>query len=243
MMKTDDQLITLSVIVPCYNVAQYLHNFLCCTEKQWGRHDDYEVIFVNDGSTDATPDILQRFVDRDPRHRLLINQQNGGVSAARNAGIDAARGTWIGFADPDDLIADGAYAYLMDHFLDPETDLLSFEWQGVEEDEMVGSRHDLSLQKENSVVWSGLSNNCKHLIQSAWQCIYRKQVIDTYSIRFNTSLTNTEDVLFNAIILSKNIRVKCLGTKCYYHVIHPYSTTHSLNQEKLKSHIYGATSA
>lgn len=82
----------LSVIVPCYNVAQYLEGFLACLDKQWGEHDHYEVVFVNDGSTDSTPSLLAEYVAADTRHRVLISQANQGVSGARNAGMKVARG-------------------------------------------------------------------------------------------------------------------------------------------------------
>ena len=80
----------LSVIVPCYNVAQYLEGFFACLDKQWGEHDHYEVVFVNDGSTDRTPSLLAEYVAADTRHRVLINQANQGFSGARNAGIQVA---------------------------------------------------------------------------------------------------------------------------------------------------------
>ncbi len=235
-MTNSDRHITLSVIVPCYNVARYLADFFRCIEKQWGEHDDYEVIFVDDGSTDGASELLRSFVARDPRHRVLISQRNAGVSAARNAGIDAARGEWIGFADPDDLIADGAYAYLMDHFLCKDTDMVSFEILWVDENQSA----DFKPQDKPSVIWEGNSRGFGKVLFSACQCIYCKAVIEQFNIRFCASISSAEDTLFNAQLMATGLRLKHTDFNCYYYVQHHDSTTHALDIDRLRRLISNA---
>ena len=163
----------LSVIVPCYNVAQYLEGFLACLDKQWGEHDNYEVVFVNDGSTDSTPSLLAEYVAADTRHRVLINQENQGLSGARNAGMKVARGEWITFPDPDDLLVDGAYGYVMEHFLDDSIDVLSFKYLSVNENESC----NLNRLMGDSVLWEGRASHKKgHLTPNVWAYIYRRSV-------------------------------------------------------------------
>ena len=80
---------TVSIILPCYNVAPYLDKCLESLVRQtW---EDLEIICVNDGSTDDTPAVLRGWAGRDARIRV-IDRENGGLSAARNTGLDAARG-------------------------------------------------------------------------------------------------------------------------------------------------------
>lgn len=93
--------VSVSIIVPCYNVAAYLDQ---CMESLAGQSmEDIEIICVNDGSSDHTAEILREWRDRDGRVRV-IDRKNSGVSAARNSGMEEAAGKYIGFVDPDDVV-------------------------------------------------------------------------------------------------------------------------------------------
>ncbi|MCL2399553.1 MAG: glycosyltransferase [Defluviitaleaceae bacterium] len=91
----------ISVIVPVYNVAEYLSR--CINSILDQSYQMLEIILVNDGSTDESGTICNNFSEEDNRIKV-IHQENAGVSAARNAGLDVAQGEWIGFVDPDDWI-------------------------------------------------------------------------------------------------------------------------------------------
>jgi len=100
----------LSVVVPVYNVESYLSR---CLDSILGQTYPFlEVILVNDGSKDASGSICDRYAEQDPRVRV-IHKENGGLSSARNAGINAATGTYITFVDSDDWIEADGYAHLM----------------------------------------------------------------------------------------------------------------------------------
>lgn len=100
----------LSIIIPIYNVAEYLDNTVRSVLAQ--TFQDFELILVDDGSTDGSGDICDRFAQADSRIRV-IHQKNAGVSAARNTGLDAAQGEFIGWVDSDDLIEPDMYAHLL----------------------------------------------------------------------------------------------------------------------------------
>ena len=100
----------ISVVVPIYNVEAYLAECLESLAGQTVR--DLEVIMVDDGSTDSSAAIAERFAARDGRFRL-IRQANGGLSAARNTGIDAAGGELLAFVDSDDALPPNAYELLL----------------------------------------------------------------------------------------------------------------------------------
>lgn len=101
----------VSVIVPAYNAEKYLAECLHSIADQ--TMDDFEVIVVNDASTDSTPEIIRRFASEDSRFRLLT-VTHGGLSHARNAGIDAAQGEYICFVDADDCCRPTMLARLLD---------------------------------------------------------------------------------------------------------------------------------
>ena len=99
----------ISIIVPVYKVENYLQKCMDSILAQTFR--DFELILVDDGSPDRCPELCDAAAEKDSRIRV-IHQKNGGLSAARNAGLDAARGEWIGFADSDDTIEPEMYEIL-----------------------------------------------------------------------------------------------------------------------------------
>ena len=100
----------ISVIVPIYNTGNYLER--CVTSIINQTYPNLEIILVNDGSTDASPLIMDRLKKRDKRI-LVINQENGGQSSARNAGLDKASGDYIAFVDSDDYVDEHMYEKML----------------------------------------------------------------------------------------------------------------------------------
>ena len=101
----------LSVIVPVYNTEKYLRE--CINSILAQTFTDFELILVNDGSTDGSGAICDEYADKDPRIRV-IHQQNGGITVARKSGVRAARGEYVTFVDSDDWIDQEMYATMLD---------------------------------------------------------------------------------------------------------------------------------
>ena len=99
----------ISIIVPVYNAEKYLSRCIDSILRQ--TFADFELILVNDGSSDKSKEICEKYLESDPRIKL-INQENSGVSAARNTGLDNASGEYIGFVDSDDFIEKNMYEEL-----------------------------------------------------------------------------------------------------------------------------------
>ena len=107
----------ISVIVPVYNVEEYLEE--CLDSIQCQTYSNIEVILVNDGSTDHSQDICERYCKQDPRFRL-INQANKGLSGARNRGMTESKGEFITFVDSDDVLKDDMLEQLLKHMTSEE---------------------------------------------------------------------------------------------------------------------------
>ena len=114
----------INIIVPVYNTATYLPQCLDSLVNQTYR--DIEIICVNDGSTDNSPDILKAYAERDSRI-LVIHQENLGLSDARNKGLESARGEWVMFVDSDDWIGTDCCKTLLSH-TDKQTDVCLFSY-------------------------------------------------------------------------------------------------------------------
>ena len=101
----------ISVIMPVYNTSQYLRRSIESVLNQ--TYKDFELICINDGSTDNSLEILQEYATHDPRIKI-INQENKGLSGARNSALEIAQGEWITFVDSDDFITNNFIGNLYD---------------------------------------------------------------------------------------------------------------------------------
>ncbi|MDR2888319.1 MAG: glycosyltransferase [Lachnospiraceae bacterium] len=112
----------ISIIIPVYNAKEYLSR--CLTSVCGQTYQELEIICVDDGSTDGSGEVVDRFAETDPRIRV-IHQKNGGESHARNIGLQASSGEYIGFMDCDDWIEPDMYATLLGNMLEKEVDLVA----------------------------------------------------------------------------------------------------------------------
>lgn len=110
----------ISIIIPIYNVEKYLDRCINSVINQ--TLTDIEIILINDGSTDKSLEICNKYAERDERI-ILINQNNLGASVARNKRLDIAKGYWIGFIDRDDYIEHNMYEILYDNAIKNNVDI------------------------------------------------------------------------------------------------------------------------
>ena len=122
----------ISVIIPVYNAEKYLEKCLNSVIKQTLK--DIEIICINDGSTDGSLNILQKYSEKDKRF-IIIDQKNSGQSVARNKGLSVAKGEFIGFVDSDDWIDDDFYEKLYDAAIEYKADIAAGNILRVNENE------------------------------------------------------------------------------------------------------------
>ena len=118
----------ISLILPLYNAVKYLKPCLDSVTAQ--TFDDFECLCVNDGSTDGTVAIVQKYIQKDKRF-VLLNKQNGGVSDARNFGLQTANAPYVAFLDQDDLLHPQALEVLYALILEYKTDIAGFAFRAV----------------------------------------------------------------------------------------------------------------
>ena len=120
---------SISIIVPCYNVEEFLNETIECILNQ--TYQDWELLLVNDGSKDFTPQICDEYANKDKRIKV-IHKENGGLVSARNAGYDAAIGDWHMYLDGDDWIDINTCEKLM-FYLSRHTDVDIVFWKCIQE--------------------------------------------------------------------------------------------------------------
>ncbi len=195
----------ISVIIPVYKCEKYL---VQCIESVLSQtFQDFELILVDDGSPDSSPQICDEYAKKDARIQV-IHKENGGVSSARNEGIKVAKGEYITFIDSDDYVdaemVEHLYRYAKEHLTDIVVSGLVMEkWSN-------GEITEKSIYKiENSKLY-----NPKELLQEwgqefpdicmcgPWCKLYKSEIIKNNKILFDTSLNCGEDTYFNLDILA-----------------------------------------
>lgn len=184
----------LSVIVPVYNVEEYLD--CCCQSILRSTFRDFELILVNDGSTDHSYDIASRIAESD-RRVVLLTQQNAGLSAARNTGMAHARGEYIIFVDSDDWIEPECLASLYENIRTQQSDI------GCCQIQYVNSRNERSISKratdKSSIAGSEILKDVleiNHFPTSACGKIYSRKFLNQNNLSFRSGIVN-EDTLFS----------------------------------------------
>ena len=120
----------LSIIIPVFNAEETVEKTLCSLAEQLS--SEVEVVIVDDGSTDATPEILSRFAQNVGNSIRLIRQDNAGAAAARNTAIANAKGDYLAFADADDRFCENAIDTIL-KAVENDADIVGWDWQNVDE--------------------------------------------------------------------------------------------------------------
>lgn len=214
----------VSIIVPVYNKAEFLERGIQSLLDQ--TLDDIEVILVNDGSTDQSLEILTRFQGADGRV-LVINQPNGGVSRARNAGLRLARGTYIGFMDPDDWVEEDMYRSMLELARSTES-MICFCNFYLEGD---GKRSPILLEGlprtlDREEILSLLILNMlsadprrlykKEVMGSVFRLLIKKEYLDQQALCFTPDLVYMEDLVFTLGLLA-SVNQVAIDQGIHYH--------------------------
>lgn len=186
-----------SVVIPVFDVAEYLADFLASLDAQGELLPD-DILFIDDGSTDDSAAIVERWIDAKHPHAQLIRTTNGGVSAARNRGLDAARGDWVLFLDPDDVLAPGYFAalgaFVAKH---PTVDLVATNLMRLKEpDHRMRNNHPLRFRFAGGTRVAELADDV--FIMNAASVAFPSTAVRTSGARFRTGLHASEDALFVA---------------------------------------------
>lgn len=184
----------LSIIIPAYNAEKYISDCLDSILKL--KIQDVEIIVINDGSTDCTKDIVNKYITIDSRIKQLI-VSNGGVSKARNIGIENAVGKNLMFLDADDYFEDACFDLLLDVLQNKSYDFTAFARTILETNNNAYDQLFLFEGAENGnkddidfiMYADSLFNEC-------WGKIYKKSIIEKYNIRFPSNVRIGEDVMF-----------------------------------------------
>lgn len=223
----------ISVIIPMYNSQDYIGQCLRSVISQTYRN--LEVLVIDDGSTDKSVEICQSYCQKDKRIRLLL-QEHGGVSVARNRGLDTAKGAYLFFLDSDDMIHPLLLEEMARHMGQSGTKLVFCKYMRLEEGRMGEVFHKLSapLAKQDEGKWEaaevGMGNSkfykrhSGELLGIGGKLIEKERIGE---LRFDKSIKRGEDTFFLHELFSEKLWVGYFHHSWYYCRIRPDSLSHS----------------
>ena len=219
----DDSIIKFSIIIPVYNVEKFLPECLDSIIAQ--TFSDFEVICMNDGSTDNSLEILQKYANKDSRFKV-ISQENQGQGIARNKAIDIAQGRYLLFVDPDDFIEPNTLEKIYEKFQQTDVDIIQFNFSTCKENGRHSSIKSFKKRmhkefhysiKDNEIYnWRNIKKkNLEEMSLCVWDKAYKMNLIKANNIRLAPN-KHGEDHIFS--ISSNLLADKILYiNKAFYH--------------------------
>ena len=160
----------ISIIIPVYNVAHYLEKSIGSVYNQGLLENEFEVIIVDDGSTDDSLIVTQNFT-KEKNNVLIVSQKNKGLGGARNTGIENAKGDYILFLDADDWILPNVLPNIIEIASENQLEILEFGAQGIDLDGTI--KYD--IRKKSNLIMNGIDYyNSVRYMNSACNKIYKK---------------------------------------------------------------------
>lgn len=224
----------LSVIVPVYNAEAFLARCLDSLLNQ--DVEDYEIVCVNDGSTDNSGTILKDYKRVHPQVITLVEQDNQGLPAARNAGMAVAKGNQITFCDSDDYVIPGAYGYILKTFWKEGVDVLKFN--SITVDQYVQKEWKETNDVRGKVLYEG--RGLRYVVERTpnfsfvWSYIYDSAFLSRNQITFR-SIRQCEDVAFNLDVYICNPYVIQVSSNIYRYTISDGQITRVREPHRMRS--------
>lgn len=201
-----------SVIIPVYNAKETLRR---CLDSLVGQQfSNYELLLINDGSTDGSDAICREYASTYSCVRYFA-KENGGVSSARNLGLEQAKGEYILFVDSDDYVSADYFATLSSALKNDTADLLMFGYSnfgGVSTEWDTGEFYEDS---EIGIAERVSSTVQQYLFSSLWSKVFKKQIIEQYNMRFGNDLAIGEDQAFIFTYAMHICSISSLGNHLY----------------------------
>ena len=207
----------VSIIVPIYNAEQYLRRCVDSILNQ--EYTDFELLLVNDGSTDASGDICEEYGDRDPRV-IVIQKENTGVSDSRNRALDRARGKYLQFLDSDDWITPDATRLFVRAAEEYGCDMVISDFYRVV-GERLSTKGDIEeegvLTREEFAAHM-MENPADFYYGVLWNKLYRRNIVEEHNLRMDTDINWCEDFMFNLEYIRYAKVFYALHAPIYYYV-------------------------
>jgi glycosyltransferase involved in cell wall biosynthesis len=217
----------LSILVPAYNVENTLEKCIVSLEKQDIPADSYEVVIVNDGSTDNTLALANGLAEQYPNIRI-ISQENKKLSGARKTGVENASGEYLLFIDSDDYLRANCLSYLLDKMRTSQLDILAFDFEAVD---MTGKSlpQKIRPQKPGPILSGTDFLFSKYMTNALWSNVFRRELFENKEIVLQEGINKAEDKLVTYQVFYYARKVQYIPNRLYYYVSNPQSICNTMS--------------
>lgn len=234
-----------SVIVPVYNVEKYI---LECLQSVCAQtFHDYEIILVDDGSTDKSGQLCDEYMHNFGGSYKVIHQQNMGLAAARNTGIEASNGEWLVFVDSDDYISTKLLETVNNAMNDFDADLYLYNFRRIDTNSVLGEKK-LFFNENESVVVSDSRSKLDYYVdfllsyKDGWEAcnrVFKADIINKYRMQFqNTSEVFAEDLCFMMEYLLFTSKIYKICDILYFYRYNPVSLISNIDETTMLPKLY-----
>ncbi len=211
--------ILLSIICPVYNGGKSIGKIIESLEEQ--DYKDYELLLVDDGSTDDTLKILRKY-EKKYKNIIVIDKKHSSVGDTRNMGIERSSGKYITFGDADDWYSEDFFEKIIPHLKEGNFELLVFNAYVMDYDkfmyDLIPAKYKTKTFTEENGVYEYLKGKFGHQIGNVpWNKIYLKEIITKNNLKFDPDKKRGQDLLFNILYVSKIKNYKYINEKLYYY--------------------------
>lgn len=226
----------VSIIVPVYNVKEYLPKCLDSLISQTLK--EIEIVAIDDGSSDGSSEVLDSYAEKDNRIKVF-HVKNGGVSKARNAGLDRAKGDFIGFVDPDDYVEPQMFSAMVQTAEEMESDCVQCSFDIVRPNGEIWQKGDVVEKKTYDLPESIVELMRQVIKNSVCIKLYKRESLSDLS--FVETWNIAEDFRFNAEFLLGNNRISTISDVFYHYQVRDDSIMHTdISDNNLKGlSVYG----
>lgn len=220
-----------SIITPVYNAEKYIKK--CIKSVQDQSFSDFELILVNDGTPDNSGIICEEYANKDSRIRVF-HKNNGGVSSARNLGIEKSCGEFILFLDADDSLMKHTLEVCHNMIANNQLDILQFETCRINKDgsiykKKVSVNRSFDILPPHEYIERG-----KYKVCAGGSCI-KKEIIDKNGLRFNEKIKLAEDQIFIFSCIINSSRIQFHDEQLYCYLYNPESATNTCKTADIKN--------
>lgn len=223
----------VSVIVPVYKAEKWLHR--CVDSILAQTMEDFELLLIDDGSPDSSGEICDEYAVKDSRVRVF-HKENGGVSSARQKGLENARGEYIIHCDPDDWVENNMLEEMIKCAKENDVDMVICDYysENIDGEELIYNKQDLQQEETSYSVLNKLINQKIH--GACWNKLIRRDCLKGIGF-YPFDLIYAEDQLFNAKVLKQDIKIGYLNKAYYHYVVRKGSITSFVDKQVTLSRI------
>ena len=230
--------IDLSIIIPIYNLEDYIQECLDSIRQSLKELTNVEVLLIDDGSTDDSKKKIESYVSDSRFHYYY--QENQGVSQARNYGIQLSKGKYITFIDGDDKVSSDYFSILLKQFKE-DIELLCFNYKVFDDncirDSFALNEGCIAVNKGDGFKGYLLNQFQKEIAASVWNKIFKRELLIKHNIYFDTHKKRGEDILFNVLYIEHISKIHIINQYLYLYRNRPSSAVHSYQEDFVQENI------